>query len=85
MLDCIDHCVPSETLGTDSRLAARSAPLRYVPVGTMNLWSLRVRLDDTEAGEEGFPRTELIDGSSFFIVRSFPSRLAFEDRYYDLG
>jgi hypothetical protein len=35
--------------------------------------------------EEGFPRTEPIDGSSFFIVRSFPSRLDFEDRYYDLG
>ena len=35
--------------------------------------------------EERFPRTELINGSSFFIVRSFPSRLDFEDRYYDLG
>ena len=35
--------------------------------------------------EEGFPRAKLIDGSSFFIVRSFPSRLDFEDRYYDLG
>jgi len=36
--------------------------------------------------EEGFPRSELADGSSlFFIVRSFPSRLVFEDRYYDLG
>ena len=35
--------------------------------------------------EEGFPRTKLIDGSSFFIVRSFPSRLDFEDRYFDLG
>jgi hypothetical protein len=35
---------------------------------------------------EGFPRCELADGSSlFFIVRSFPSRLVFEDRYYDLG
>ena len=36
--------------------------------------------------EEGFPRNESIDDSSlFFIVRSFPSRLDFEDRYYDLG
>lgn len=36
--------------------------------------------------EEWFPRNELADGSSlFFIVRSFPSRLVFEDRYYDLG
>ena len=36
--------------------------------------------------EEGFPRSELVDDSSlFFIVRSFPSRLDFEDRYYDLG
>ena len=36
--------------------------------------------------EEGFPRSELVDDSSlFFIVRSFPSRLVFEDRYYDLG
>ena len=36
--------------------------------------------------EEWFPRIELIDDSSlFFIVRSFPSRLVFEDRYYDLG
>ncbi len=36
--------------------------------------------------EEWFPRNELADGSSlFFIVRSFPSRLDFEDRYFDLG
>jgi hypothetical protein len=36
--------------------------------------------------EEWFPRSELADDSSlFFIVRSFPSRLDFEDRYYDLG
>ena len=36
--------------------------------------------------EEGFPRSELADDSSlFFIVRSFPSRLVFEDRYFDLG
>ena len=35
---------------------------------------------------EGFPRCELADDSSlFFIVRSFPSRLGFEKRYYDLG
>ena len=35
---------------------------------------------------EGFPRCELANGSSlFFLVRSFPSRLVFEDRYYDLG
>ena len=27
------------------------------------------------SSEEGFPRTELIDGSSFFIVWSFPSSL----------
>ena len=34
---------------------------------------------------EGFSRCELADGSSlFFIVRSFPSRLDFEMRYYDL-
>ncbi len=34
--------------------------------------------------EEWFPRNELADGSSlFFIVRSFPSRLDFEDRYFD--
>ena len=36
--------------------------------------------------EEGFPRSESIDGSSlFFIVRSFPSSLVSKDRYYDLG
>jgi hypothetical protein len=36
--------------------------------------------------EEWFPRSELADDSSSdFIVRSFPSRLDFEDRYYDLG
>ncbi len=36
--------------------------------------------------KEGFPRGELVDDSSlFFIVRSFPSRLDFEDRYFDLG
>jgi hypothetical protein len=27
------------------------------------------------SSEEGFPRTEQIDGSSFFIVQSFPSPL----------
>ena len=38
------------------------------------------------AGDELFPRNESIEDSSlFFIVRSFPSRLEFEDRYYDLG
>ena len=37
------------------------------------------------SSEEGFPRTELIDGSSFFIVRSFPSSLVSKVRYYDLG
>ena len=37
------------------------------------------------SSEEGFPRIELIDGSSLdFIVRSFLSRLVFEDQYYDL-
>jgi hypothetical protein len=37
------------------------------------------------SGEEGFPRTEPIDGSSLdFIVWSFLSRLAFERQYYDL-
>ena len=31
-------------------------------------------------------RHELAEGSSlFFIVRSFPSRMEFEGRYYDLG
>jgi hypothetical protein len=35
--------------------------------------------------ETGFPRDEVTDGSSFFIVRPFPSRLDFEGRYYDLG
>ena len=35
--------------------------------------------------EEGFPRVEPSDGSSLnFIVRSFLSRLVFEDQYYDL-
>jgi hypothetical protein len=34
---------------------------------------------------EGFPRVEPSDGSSLdFIVRSFLSRLVFEDQYYDL-
>lgn len=33
---------------------------------------------------ERFPRTELIDGSSFFIVWSFPSSLVSKVRYYDL-
>jgi hypothetical protein len=36
------------------------------------------------SSEEGFPRTEPIDGSSFFIVRSFLSRLDAEGQYYDL-
>ena len=37
------------------------------------------------AGDEGFPRNELTESSSlFFIVWSFPSRLDFEVRYYDL-
>ena len=36
------------------------------------------------SGEVGFPRGEPIDGSSFFIVWSFPARLDFEGRYYDL-
>ena len=40
---------------------------------------------EVSSNEEWFPRTELIDGSSFFIVRSFPSSLASKDRYYDLG
>jgi hypothetical protein len=35
--------------------------------------------------QERFPRTELINGSSFFIVRSFPSSLVSKVRYYDLG
>ncbi len=36
--------------------------------------------------EEWFPRSESVDDSSlFFIVRSFPSRLDFDDRYFDLG
>ena len=34
--------------------------------------------------EEGFPRAERIDGSSFFIAWSFLSRLVFEKQYYDL-
>ncbi len=33
---------------------------------------------------EGFPRGEFTDGSSLFIVRSFPSRLVCEDRYYGI-
>ena len=34
-------------------------------------------------GRGAFPRNEFADGSSlFFIVRSFPSRLDFEDRYF---
>jgi hypothetical protein len=38
-----------------------------------------------DIGVAGFPRDESADGSSlFFIVRSFPSRLDFEGRYYDL-
>ncbi|QDU95021.1 hypothetical protein Pla8534_28320 [Lignipirellula cremea] len=37
------------------------------------------------ASSERSPRNEFTDGSSLdFMVRSFPSRLAFEDRYYDL-
>jgi hypothetical protein len=37
------------------------------------------------SSEEGFPRVEPFDGSSLdFIVRSFLSRLEFEDQYYDL-
>ena len=37
------------------------------------------------SSEEGFPRVEPSDGSSLdFIVRSFLSRLVFEDQYYDL-
>ncbi len=36
------------------------------------------------SSEEGFPRTEPIDGSSFFIVWSFLSRLDAEGQYYDL-
>jgi hypothetical protein len=36
-------------------------------------------------GCEGLPRFKSIDGSSlFFIVWSFPTRLAFERWYYDL-
>ena len=36
--------------------------------------------------EAGFPRGEFTDDSSlYFIVRSFPSRLDIEDRYFDLG
>ena len=36
------------------------------------------------SSEEGFPHTELTDGSSFFIVRSLLSRLEVEGQYYDL-
>jgi hypothetical protein len=36
------------------------------------------------SSEEGFPRAKPIDGSSFFIVRSFLSRLGAEGQYYDL-
>lgn len=35
------------------------------------------------SSEEGFPRIELIDGSSFFIVWSVPWSLACDPRYYD--
>jgi hypothetical protein len=36
------------------------------------------------SGEEVFPRIELLDGSSFFIVRPFLFRLEFEVQYYGL-
>ena len=73
-------------MGNKLKAGCSTAPLRFVPVGIMDYWFRRSLAGKfREAGNEVSPRNESVDDSSlFFIVRSFPSRLDFEDRYYDL-
>ena len=73
--------------------ASTTAIIRNSKIGlkagcSISAAAVRPGRDNEPAGssrEQGFPRTELTDGTYlFFIVRSFLSRLDVEDKYCDL-
>jgi hypothetical protein len=57
--------LPFETSGAGSRLASRSAPLRYVPVGTMNLWPLQAKRCSLASSFSMAPPSSLFGPSCF--------------------